>query len=63
MAISTPLEGNLIYIYIYVSTLIVVKNGLIGPFPAGLVDKNLLVNAADIGLVPVPGRFHTSSDN
>ena len=27
-------------------------------FPGGLVIKNLLANAGDVGLIPVPGRSH-----
>ena len=34
------------------------KNQLLVDFPGGAVDKNLLANAGDTGLIPGPGRFH-----
>ena len=31
---------------------------MIWDFPGGTVDKNPPANAGDMGLIPVPGRFH-----
>ena len=32
-------------------------------FPGGLVVKNLPADARDMGLIPVPGRFHMTQCN
>ena len=32
-------------------------------FPGGTVDKNLPVNAGDMGSIPGPGRFHMPGSN
>ena len=36
---------------------------LFGDFPAGLVVKNLRVNAGDMGSIPGPGRSHVLQGN
>ena len=34
-----------------------------GDFPGGLVVKNLLANAGDMGSIPDPGRSHMLQSN
>ena len=50
-------------ISLFYSAIFLLGSKLLWDFSDGVVDKNPSVNAADMGSIPGPGRFHMPQSN